>query len=287
MTTRISELQVDPANLDQARAWGGDEGRRWVRYADSYEIALRAYDEEFLQAARVQPTDRVLDVGCGTGHTSRQVARLAASGAVLGVDVSARMLAAARQRARQAGLDRLAFEQADAQVHPFPPAGFDLVISRMGVMFFADVAAALANLARSLRPSGRLVLLTWQPLSENAWITAFSSALAAGRDVPAPRGDQPGPFALSDSERLRRLVRDAGFESPAVRGLRHPMYIGRTVDEAAAKLLEQFGGMLDGLDEETRQRAVAALQTSLEQHQTAEGVAYPSAAWLTTAVRVA
>jgi SAM-dependent methyltransferase len=154
-------------------------------------------------------------------------------------------------------------------------------------MFFADVATALANLARSLRPGGRLVLLTWQPPSDNEWISAWTSAVAAGRDLPAPPTDRPGPFALSDPDRLARMVQSAGFEAPTVRGLRHPMYIGRDVAEALEKLLEQFRGSLDELDAEGRRHAMAALRSNLEEHQTPEGVAYASATWLTTAVRAA
>lgn len=280
------DIDVDPGNTAMARAWGGTDGRHWARYADAYETALRAYDDDLWRAAGVQPNDRVLDVGCGTGSTTRQAARLASSGAVLGVDLSAPMLAVARARAEEAGLSP-SFRQGDAQTYPFPSADFDVVVSRTGAMFFADLPAALANLARSLRPGGRLVLLTWQPPQENEWISSFLTALSAGRDLPAPPADQPGPFALSDPERLRRLVVGAGFRPPTVRGLHRPMFFGRDVAEASEMVVGQLGWLLSGLDDEARGRAVSALHHDLDEHRTPEGIRYSSATWLTTATRAA
>ena len=93
------------------------------------------------------------------------------------------------------GLDNVEFRHADAQIYPFESASFDVVISRMGSMFFGDPIAAFTNLHRALRPDGRLTLLTWQGLTENEWLTEFRAALAVGRDLPTPPPDAPSPFA--------------------------------------------------------------------------------------------
>jgi len=152
--TEAAALHVDPANAEQARAWDGDEGAYWAGNAGQFDRAVAAYHERFLAAAVIGCADRVLDIGCGTGQTTRDAARAAADGVALGVDLSGQMIALARRLAAGQGIANARFEQADAQIHPFPAASFDVAISRTGTMFFADPAAAFANIARALRPGG-------------------------------------------------------------------------------------------------------------------------------------
>src|SRR5215468_3514402 len=147
-------LHVDPANAEQARAWDGDEGAYWAQNAERFDRAVAAYRERFLAAAGIGRADRVLDIGCGTGQTTRDAARAAADGAALGVDLSGQMIALARRLAARQGIANARFEQADAQIHPFPGHWFDAAISRTGTMFFADPTTAFANIARALRPAG-------------------------------------------------------------------------------------------------------------------------------------
>jgi len=168
--TETAALHVDPANAEQARAWDGDEGAYWAGNAGRFDRAVAAYHERFLAAAVIGRADRVLDIGCGTGQTTRDAARAAADGVALGVDLSGQMIALAGRLAAGHGIANARFEQADAQIHPFPAASFDVAISRTGTMFFADPAAAFANIARALRPGGRLALLAWQGPERNEWI---------------------------------------------------------------------------------------------------------------------
>src|SRR5688500_8407013 len=162
-------LEVDPSNAEQLRAWDGAEGAYWAAHAPRFEEALARYDEPLLDAAAIRRGERVLDVGCGTGSTTRGAARRAAPGAALGVDLSAAMIEVARRAA--ADLAEARFEQADAQIHDFPAASFDVVLSRTGASFFGDPLAAFTNLARATRPGGRLVLLVWQEPARNEWIS--------------------------------------------------------------------------------------------------------------------
>ena len=121
------------------------------------------------------------------------------------------MLGYARRQAVEEGVTNASFEQADAQIHPFPAESFDVAISRTGAMFFGDLIAAFANIGRALVPGGRLVLVAWQPLATNEWIREISGALACGRDLPAPPPDAPGPFSLSDPDQVRSILMAAGF----------------------------------------------------------------------------
>src|SRR5690349_8820084 len=133
------DTPVAPTNEAQRRAWDGRDGMLWAVHADLFEASGARYDPALLEAAAIGPADRVLDVGCGTGSVARAAARRAAS--VLGVDLSTAMVEEARRRAADAGLGNVTFTVADAQVHPFPTAGFDVLLSRAGASFFGDPPA--------------------------------------------------------------------------------------------------------------------------------------------------
>jgi SAM-dependent methyltransferase len=204
---------------------------------------------------------------------------------VLGVDLSRELIDAARRRAERAGIGNARFEVGDAQVYPFESAAADAVISKTGAMFFGDPVAAFGNLARSLRPGGRMALLVWQSAADNEWFREISTALAGGRDRPTPPPDAPGPFSLSDPDRARGRLAAGGFEDVAFEGVREPMGFGPDADTAYDFLVGLLGWMLEGLDDAGRADALGALRTTLAAHTTGTGVEFDSAMWLVTAVR--
>jgi len=277
-------VPVDPANAEQLNAWNGDEGTYWAQHAERFDRAIAGHDGPFQAAAGFQPTDRVLDVGCGSGQNTRDAARAARSGSALGVDLSAPMLVHARRAADAEGLTNASFLQADAQIHPFEPASFDVAICRTSAMFFADHVAALANIGRALRPGGRLMLLTWQPLAGNQWLKEIATALAAGRppQIPPPG---VGPFALSEPDRIRAVLDEAGFIDVKLVGNEAPMWFGADASDACQFILGLMGWMLAGLDDDARAVARDALRAVTSDHETADGVTFASATWITTAVR--
>jgi SAM-dependent methyltransferase len=275
---------VDPSNAAQERAWEGAEGDQWAAHADLLEGMPARYDPALLDAAEIDATARVLDVGCGTGSVTRAAARRARSGTALGVDLSTAMVDVARERAARAGLANAAFARADAQVHPFRTAGFEVVLSRTGASFFGDLAAAFANLARATAPGGRLALLTWQPLPRNEWIAAIGGALT-GRALPGPPAGTPGPFALAEPERVDDLLRTAGFTEVRIDDVREPVLFGPDPVAARDVMAGLLSWMLEGRDRAERDRARAALLATLREHEGPDGVAFGSAAWLVTARR--
>jgi SAM-dependent methyltransferase len=283
--TVITTPSVDPANAEQLHAWDGDEGAYWAAHPDHFERALTAYHDAFFAAAGIERSHRVLDVGCGTGLTTRHAASVASSGSVLGVDLSSAMLEVARQRARRAGLTNVRFEQADAQIHPFDTASFDVAIGQTSAMFFGDRVAGLANVGRALRSDGRLVLLTWQPLPANEWIRDFATAMAAGRALPAPPPDAPGPFTLADSEVIRSVLTAAGFIGVQLEARSEPMWFGNDADDAYELVSGLLAWMLGGLDDTGRRGALDALRETITAHETVDGVLYESAAWTISATR--
>jgi SAM-dependent methyltransferase len=197
------------------------------------------------------------------------------------------MLARARERAAAEGLTNVTFEQADAQVHPFPDAHFDVVVSRFGVMFFADPRAAFANLARATRPGGRFAAVVWQPLAGNAWLQVPRAALSLGRELPPVPEDVPGPFGLADADRVHHILAEAGWSDVHLDGASVPYDYG-TDTATAARHASEIGvlrGLLQELDDAQTARAMAALADAMAEHDTAEGVHLDSQVWVVSAVR--
>ena len=281
----INTVPVDPSNVEQLREWDGEHGAYWASNADHYDRAVAEYHHRLLAAADISGTDRVLDIGCGTGQTTCDAARAAGAGSALGVDLSSAMIEFARNRAAQDHLTNVRFEQVDAQIRAFEAEVFDVAISRTGAMFFGDLTAAFSNIGRALRPGGRVALLTWQPPAGNEWIRELSAALAAGRDLPAPPPDAPGPFSLSNPEQVRTVFTRAGFTDVELTGTNAGMWFGTDVGDAHRFVLGQFGWMLDGLDNTGRTRGLDALRATLYAHETGDGVVYESAAWIVRATR--
>jgi SAM-dependent methyltransferase len=241
-----------------------------------YDAELYRYHAHLLAAVEVSPTDHVLDIGCGAGLTTRDVARTAAS--VVGVDVSAPMLAQASQRSERDGLRNISFVQADAQTHPFPAGQFDLALSRFGTMFFADPVAAFTNIGRALRPGGRLVQLVWQSGDRQEWSVAIHDAFGAKPPLDAKA------FSLADPETTESVLTAAGFAGVIVAGLREPVYYGPDAASAldAALALRMTQDLMADADSD---RGLDRLRTVLDAHQTSAGVAFDSRAWLVTARR--
>ncbi len=269
---------VVPANVDQARAWDGAEGAHWARYAERFEASTAAYDPVLFDAAGIAPGMRVLDVGCGSGATTREAARRAAPGQVVGVDLSAAMIDVARRH----GTPGAVYLRADAQVHPFADAAFDVVLSRTGASFFAGPAAAFANLARAMRPGARLTLLTWRRMADNAWAREILAALTGSAPPEPPPG--PGPFGLADRSSTRDLLADAGFDGVQIGPESAPLVLGRSPEEALELVTGLFEWLLPAPGPE-RDVVLGRLRALLERRHGPDGVALESSAWLVTAVR--
>jgi SAM-dependent methyltransferase len=245
--------------------------------AFDYDAELVRYNEIFRTATDIEPGDQVLDIGCGTGQSTRDAAIAAAPGTALGVDISADMLDVARQHS--AGLPNVAFELADAERHPFPTGHFTVAISRFGTMFFADPLAAFTNIARA---APRLVMLVWQESSHQDWTIAIRDAFAPGDPLPTT-----GAFSLADPAIAKALLNSAGYPHVAHTDLREPVYYGP--DPAAARDavlgFRMSQDQLAALPESDRQPALDRLHHAMAAHQTSDGVWFDSRAWLITATR--
>jgi SAM-dependent methyltransferase len=252
---------------------------------DFYDAELRAHHEHLRAAYGISRGDVVVDIGCGTGLTTREAARAAAPGRVVGVDVSERMLERARQLTAAERLDNVRYELGDAQVHRFDPAGFDVAISRFGTMFFSDPAAAFTNIATALRPGARLVLLVWQRHDQNEWARAIDAALGDAAQPPKAGAD---PFSLGDAEATAGILEGAGFDGLRFDDVREPVFYGQDVDAALAIVrgFQDTRTALAGLNDGEAARTVERLREMLAAHHSDErGVVLDSGSWLITARR--
>jgi SAM-dependent methyltransferase len=252
-----------------------------------YDAELSRYNARLRAAAGVRTDDRVLDIGCGTGQTTRDAARSATSGSALGVDLSRPMVDRARQLSEEEGVPHVDFELADAQVHPFAPSEFTLGVSRFGTMFFTDPVAAFTNIGRALRPGARLVQLVWQADDRQEWTRAIRQALAGTDGLVAPAGLTRAAFSLADPTVAAGLLTATGFTAIEITEVREPIYYGP--DAARARDALSDLGMVEGpiadLNAIERARALERLLTVLDAHDTGEGVWFDSSAWLLSALR--
>jgi SAM-dependent methyltransferase len=271
------------ANERQAAAWNGPEGLHWAQNADHYDAMAAGINEPLLAAAAIGAEDRVLDIGCGTGFVSRLAARHAVRGHVLGVDISGPMLDRARATAAAEGITNVRFEQGDAQVHPFPPAGFDVAVSRGGVMFFDDHVAAFTTIRRALRPGGRLAFAGPQPGGSAPEHARAFAAVAPLMRRPSPAARGMG--SLTDPARIEAVLTGAGFTNVSITGAEVPCVWGRDADDAVAFYFGTgpVSANLAGVDAATVARVRDQVRAALREFETPAGVSVLGAVWVVTA----
>lgn len=203
-----------PANRDQADYWTTDAGPKWIGHQAQLDGLMAPVLHELLAAAAPRPGDAVLDIGCGTGASTLALAEaVGGDGKVTGIDISVPLLEKARERAGAAGLTQAEFVPADAQTHPFPEAGFDMAVSRFGVMFFEDPVAAFRNIARALKPGAAITFMAWAGLNDNPWfrVPMLCAEKVLGPVEPTPP-HAPGPMAFQDRAHVRSILDAAGLE---------------------------------------------------------------------------
>src|SRR5437868_7748922 len=234
----MAEAAVD-ANAAQRRYWNTVAGPRWVASPGFRE--RRNQESLALLLARLGLTEgeSVLEIGCGTGALTVPVAEaIGERGRLVAVDISEPMLGAARQRVAERGLRNVTLLHGDAQVFAFEPAAFDLATSRMGVMFFADPAAAFRNIGGALKPGGRLAFACWAPLAENRhWLISYDIALRHLGPPAAPPAHEPGPLAFGDPDYIRRILLAAGFSDIAVERAYPTIICGSPEEESQQALM--------------------------------------------------
>ncbi len=284
-------LKPSGPNAEQIQYWNELAGAKWVALQPLLDAQLAPLGHAVMDRIGISPGEAVVDVGCGCGNSTLELGRrVGPTGTVTGIDISGVMLERGREAVREAGLQHVRFENADAQTHPLPAETFDLLYSRFGVMFFTDPVAAFANLRDALRRGGRVGFICWQALDRNAWMAIpLRAALAHIPPPPVPPPGAPGPFAFADSARVERILSSAGFADVQIESLTGALDLagGTGLDHTVEFMLETgpLGRALREVSEETRQRVAESVRAAVLPFLTAQGVQMPYAAWSVTAER--
>ena len=282
-------MQESRANDEQIAYWNEKAGPKWVAMQQRLDAQLAPLGDALLERAALLPGERVLDIGCGCGSTTLEAAaRVGPGAAVIGADISRPMLERARERAAAAGLNNTVFTEADAQVFPFVQGQADAVISRFGVMFFADPAAAFTNIRRALTSAGRLCFICWRPMSENPWIRVPLAAAAKHLELPAPAEPHaPGPFAFDDAKWVRSILDTAGYSNVQVDRHDARLPIGGSADiERSVDFAIDLGpvsALLLDKGDDIRSAVRASIREAMTPLLTPEGVVADFATWIVSA----
>jgi SAM-dependent methyltransferase len=274
-------MEMERHNDEQITLWNGVAGQAWVDEQALLDRILAPFQALLLEAVRASPARQVLDVGCGTGSTAVAVARrLAGSGRCTGIDVSEPMIAAARARAERERAPA-SFVCADAQGYAFQDRSFDLIISRFGVMFFADPVRAFANLRRAARDGAGLRFVSWRSAAENPFMTTAERAAAPLLPgLPARQPDAPGPFALANEGRVARILEESGWTAIDIQPIDVPCTMA---EKELVRYLSRFGPVGQALreaDEPTRTRVIETVRAAFDPFVHGEEVRYTAACWM-------
>ncbi|HVQ58870.1 MAG TPA: class I SAM-dependent methyltransferase [Solirubrobacterales bacterium] len=282
---------VAPDNEEATEAWSGPLFDLFVKYRDQTAAGLGAHGEAAIEASPPRPGERVLDLGCGFGETTVQLANLVgAEGSALGVDVSEPFIATARAEAEADGVANAEFMTADVQTLALPRE-FDYAFSRMGLMFFANPVAALRNVAAALVPGGRLCAVVWRRKLDNEWVHRAEQVVDEYLEHPEESDEPtcgPGPFSMANADTLTEQLTIAGFEQISLRRSDLPLRIGADLDQAiefnmalgpAGEVLRLWGDRVD----EIRPTIAARLREALADFEGPDGVSAPASTWIVTA----
>ena len=272
----------DGANAAQIDYWNAAVGRTWAQFQDQLDRQIDPLGLEAMRVLAPGPGENVLDIGCGCGQTTLQLAtRVGPEGSVVGVDISGPMLEVARSRGVAAPAAQVSFRQVDAQTGALGTAAFEAAFSRLGVMFFSDPVAAFANIRQALRPGARLGFVCWRPLQENLWMRA---PIEAARPFlpPMPPADPlaPGPFAFAEADRVRAILAEAGFQNVAIDPF--DTLIGGSDVEQTLDLSFRVGPLGAALRENPQlvEEVSGAVRATLSAYVTPRGVMMPAAVWI-------
>ena len=283
----MDRLKAVGMNAPQIEYWNGPAGDKWARLADSQDSMLDALGHVAMDACNIASGHAVLDVGCGSGSTSMEMAgRVAPGGSVLGVDISTPMLAVGLERLCERHVEGLTFENRDVSTYSFEVEQFDRVFSRFGVMFFVDPVVAFANIRNSMKPGARLGFVCWKSLGENAWFKMPVDAALRHIPPPAPSDpEEPGPMAFADPDRVRRILSGAGFEDVSLQALETMLPLEANARLSAEKLIQigPASRLLADAPDEIKKKVIAELAEDLKPYEAADGVEIGCAVWIVSA----
>jgi SAM-dependent methyltransferase len=265
-------------NAAQQDFWSTAQGQNWVEHETALDASMDGILDRLIVKANLKPAEHILDVGCGTGASTREIAEaVGQEGRVTGLDISQPMVERARVKSDKAGITNSEFKLSDAQTHPFEPNTYHAILSRFGVMFFADPVAAFRNMATGLKSNGRIIFASWAPISHNPWFLIPRNAAVSRLGKPSPADPHaPGPLAFQDVGRVKNILSAAGLTDVHCETETVPMRLPGTA-KSVANLVTKIGpatriiAELNGDDAD--QTAIAnAIETAFKDFETDDGV---------------
>jgi ubiquinone/menaquinone biosynthesis C-methylase UbiE len=281
-------------NAEAIQAWDGPLYDRFVRFRHIVTAGLGAHGDAALRLVPPQEGQRVLDIGCGFGDTTQQIAELVGpSGEAVGVDAAERFIETARAEAEEAGVSNASFLVADVQLTKFEGT-FDMAFSRMGTMFFVSPVAALRNVREALVPGGKLVMVVWRRREDNLWLYRAQEIVEAIVQKPEEYDEPtcgPGPFSMANADTTSDILRHAGFADISLTRSDLDIMGGTDIDEAldlvmsigpAGEILRLQGERAAHLHGQVE----AALREGMAEFVREDGQLWaPASTWIVTASR--
>ena len=280
-------------NEEATEAWNGVLFDRFVEYRDILTTGLGAHGDEAMRGTPPRLGDRVLDIGCGFGDTTQQLAALVGRrGHVVGIDVSDPFIEAAQEESDQAGIENVSFIADDVQV-AVPNGPFDYAFARFGTMFFANPVVAMRNVRMSLTPGGQLCMVVWRRKLDNEWMHSAEQVVAQWLETPDPDDSDeptcgPGPFSMANADTTSGILQSAGFEQISLRRCDIEISVGSDLDRAVsfAMALGPAGEVirLSGeAGDQLRPQIASALREAFAEYDRPEGIVAPASTWIVTA----
>jgi len=275
-------------NKDMSDFWNGDGGINWMRFQSRLETSLAPFGLQALTIANISSGERVMDVGCGWGDSTYEIAkRVKVDGYVQGVDISELILKQAKNRLNSLAVENISFECLDAESHDFNPLSVDVVYSRFGVMFFSNPVNAFSNIRKILKPDGRLAFICWQSVDNNLWVKLPLDIVTSYVDVNPSNPDSPGGFSFGDANKVLNIINKAGFVNAVIEPYHSKLVIGADVNEAVVFLshLGPASAVIEDpeLNIKTKNKILFELRETLAQYVTPEGIKLDAATWIVTA----
>jgi ubiquinone/menaquinone biosynthesis C-methylase UbiE len=282
---------MSEVNKNQRDFWSGKGGDIWVERQNAMDTMLSPLGEAALNKLNLNEGENVLDIGCGCGHTTLNIAkRISPDGQVTGLDISEPMLKRAKESANEMSISNASFNCVDVQTDDIGEEVYSAAFSRFGVMFFEDPIAAFHNINKSLITGASLSFVCWQSPALNPWQSLFIEAVKKYVDLPSPPPRSPSPFAFMESEYVSSILEESNFQNIMIEGHEAEvnMFSGRSLSDSVKDYISinpVVSGMLKDSTEQEKTEIINSAIEAFSPYYSAKGLMFPSATWLVTTTK--
>ena len=279
---------MDDKNIKQKQFWSGAGGDVWVDKQREMDIMLNPLGRKAIEQLVLEEHTKILDIGCGCGATTIEIAKMIPKGHVTGLDISIPMLDRAEKFASEMSLSNIDFQVKDVQTEEISSNQYDIAFSRFGVMFFEDPYEAFKNINQSIKENGQLVFVCWQHSSLNPWQSLSLQVIKEYLDLPSPPPKSPGPFAFEDKDYIEDILKGTDFKDISIADNQEDivMFSGKSIREACEDYLTinpVVTEMLKNSGNELKEEILEALIAKFSSFHNNDGLLFPSATWIVSA----